>query len=490
VFQFLLNRNLIKKVYDKKHKSIFFWLEKQLYQTFLKIEKRVKFSPRYYLDKILCEQPPEASEIIEYDKNLETLKRWKFTNPQYEKEFEEIYVQITDFQVPLMENIEKNHFEIKENDLEIMDDLIIHLLKLIYLLSEEPYKVNNNQELFKVFRYSWLDNQELILYLNAKQNFKKKIISNKEQNKHFLKIYKDAYDTQILKIGRYINYNNILKIGTRELTDNEKRILNQARAIYEESLYKKSVDRYFDLIESRCRQWLFNIMELIFGLKWKQYLPQKFKNTIEKYKSSDIKKYGTPNQNKNELYYLSRGDYVYIFTYKKLWNVYFSKIIGTNNKDIILKLEQISHIANKVKHNPSDTDLKNLAPNIKEELADTCNILKILNRGYKNLLDTNNILFQKPNLYMCWSSQVDLNAVMPFVIDDNKANEVLNNIKDFIKKEAPIRGNFIDIGKRSKIQLNFSCSYREFIAYLCYLIKIDKIRIKDYEGSSFSFEFP
>ncbi|MFX1312928.1 MAG: hypothetical protein ACFFHD_09975, partial [Promethearchaeota archaeon] len=337
--------------------------------------------------------------------------------------------------------------------------------------------------------YTWLDNQELIYYLNAKQNFNGKIVSDKDQNKIFLKVYKDAYDTQILKIGRYIAYNNILRIGTNELTDNEKRTLNQARAIYEESLYKKSVEKFFDLIEEKCRQWLFNILELIFGLDWKDFLPQSARDTIKKHRSSDIKKYGTSIPNKNELYYLSRGAYASIFMYRKLWDIFFSSILGTNNKNIVAKLTQISQIANKVKHNQKDEDLKKIAPNIKEVLQDTYNILKILNRGYKNLLTPDKIHVQDSKIYMCWSSQIDINNVSPLEIDNIKADEIVERLKEFTEKKIPIRGNYVDVGDRSAIQLNFSCSYREFFAVICNLIKNDRIRIKDYEGSCLLFEF-
>ena len=484
IFQLLLKKNLIKKVHDKKKNMIFFWLEKGFFTTFRKIEKKVKFSPRYYLDKILCKKLPKEKEVVEYDKNLETLKRWIFTNPQYKDILNEIFEQIVDIQAPIMGNIENRNFEILEKDLEVMDDLLINVLRFLYQLSEEPYPITSNQDLFDIFRYSWLDNQDLIYYFNARQNFKKKITSNKEHNKVFLKIYKDAYDTQILRIGRYVTYNNILKIGTNELTDTEKRILNQARAIYGDLQYKKCVERYFDLVENECRQWLFNIMELIFGVNWKNYLPSHFRETIKKIKTSDIKKYGTSLQNDNELYYLSRGDYADIFINRKLWNVYFSTILGKDNKSIIFKLKEISNLANKVKHNQRDIDLKQLAPNIKEQLENTYNILKILNRGYKNLLNKENIVIENSKIYMCWSPQADINAFSPFDIDNERVNEILNNLKSLATKKIPVRGNYIDIGDRARIQQNFSCSYREFIATLCLLSKNNKIRIIDFEGSS------
>lgn len=370
-----------------------------------------------------------------------------------------------------------------------MDNLIIHLLKFIYRLSEEPYLIINNQDLFDIFRYNWLDNQELIYYLNARQNFKGEIIPNKEHNKHFLKIYKDAYDAQIFKIGRYINYNFILKIGSKELTDYEKRILNQARAIYSESQYKKTVDRYFNLIEEKCRQWLFNVMQLLFGSKWKEYLPSIYKDQIKKRKISDKKKYGTQIGNENKLYYLDRGSYSGIFLYNKLWNKFFYKILGMDNKDIISKLEQISNIANKVKHNLNDIDLYDFAPNIKEGLEDTCNILKILNRGYKNILNTNNIHYIEPQIYLCYSAEMDLNELDPFEIKVDRAMEIYNQAKSYLEKEIPIRKHYIDIGDRSSIERNYSCSYREFLANLCYLIKFDKLEIKEFEGSCLMFDF-
>ncbi|MFX1243016.1 MAG: hypothetical protein ACFFA7_17355 [Promethearchaeota archaeon] len=489
VFQLLIKNNIIKKVYDKNKESVFFWLDKGFFKTFMIIEKRVKFSPRYYLDKILCEEQPKEKEVIEYDRNLETLERWIYTNPQYKEELNQISEQITNIELPLMEQIERNQFEIREADVEVMDKLLVYTLKFIYKLSGDPYIINDTQEIFDIFRYTWLDNQELIYYLNARQNFKGKIISDKTQNKIFLKVYKDAYDTQILKIGRYINYNNILIVGSNELTDNEKRILNQARVIYAESLYKKSIEKYFDLIEEKCRQWLFNILELIFNSEWKDFLPQQSKNEITKHKSSDLKKFGTYIPNNNELYYLSRGSYGTIFMHNRLWNIYFSTILGTGNKGIISKLTQISQIAHKVKHNQKDEDLKKFAPNIKEGLESTHNILKILNRGYINLLNPDNILIQDSKIYMCWSSKVDLNIVSPFEINQIKVQEISQIIKEHSRKEMPVRGNYIDIGDRPTIQLDFTCSYREFIACLCYLIKTDKIKILDYEGTCLLFEF-
>ncbi|MFW9971477.1 MAG: hypothetical protein ACFFDF_14880 [Candidatus Odinarchaeota archaeon] len=90
---------------------------------------------------------------------------------------------------------------------------------------------------------------------------------------------------------------------------------------------------------------------------------------------------------------------------------------------------------------------------------------------------------------MCWSSQVDINIISPLEIDETKVNDITNSLKEFSEQNIPVRGNYIDICDRSKIQLNFSCSYKEFIVIICYLSKMDKIRIKDYEGSCLLFEF-
>jgi len=489
IFQLLLKKGIIKKFEDKKSKSIGFWIEKNLHEIFLKIEKRVKFSPRYYLDKIFFKTQPEIKESIEHDKNLETLERWIFTNPQYEDELKEISQEILDIQHPLIEKIERNFFEITKKDLEIMDKTIIRVLNFEYKLSEEPYSIRKDQDLYDIFKYSWLDNQELIVFLNARDNFKERIKPDKDQNQNFLKIYKDAYDAQISRIGKYFNYNNVLRIGTNELTDYEKRILNQARAIYEESLFKKSVDRFFDLMENKCRDWLFNVMELIFNSKWKEHIPYKLKEEINKRKSSDKVKYGTSIQNDNELFYLSRNKYSFIFFNTKLWNKYFSKILGTDNKEILKKLEQITQIAHKVKHNLKDEDLKEFAPNIKEGLENTRNILKILNRGYRNLLDPNNILLKDFKVFMCCTSEMDLTSISPYILKKEQIEKVLTILKEYSEKEIPLRGNYIDIGDRAKIQQVFSCYYREFLAVICYLAKTNKIKIIDYEGSSLLFEF-
>ncbi len=489
VVQLLLKKGIVKKFYDKEKKQVFYWLKTEFWKTFKKIEKRVKYSPRYYLDKILCKKQVEIKEVEDdFDKNIATLERWIHTNPQFETNLNKIIHEINQTQIPLISKIENNNFEITTHDLELMDDSIFNLLDFLYLLSEEPYPIKDKKQMFNVFRLTWLDNEELTFFLNARDNYKRRVSSTKEQNQHFLKIYKDAFNSQVFKIGRYLNYNNVLKVGSNELTDYEKRILNQARAIYEDLLYKKSVERYFDLIEVKSRDWLFNIMNLLFNSNWKNFIPHHFKLMINKYKSSDKVKFGTQIHDENELYYLPRDAYAHFFLNRKLWNVYFSWILGSDNKDIIAKLAKISSIANKVKHNQKDEDLKKLAPNIKEGLINTRDILMVLNRGYKNVLDPLKMLIQDKKLFMCWSPQVDLNIVEPFEINDKKVDEILDFLEEFLNKEVPVHENFIDVGNSTSILQTFSTSYREFIAIICYLIKSDKIRIKDQEGSSFLFE--
>jgi len=488
IFGLLMKNGIIKK--GRNDDTILFSLDKNIQNIFLKIEKRVKFSPKYYLDSIFCEQ--KIGEDVEEEgreKILEFLDRIIRTNPNYGDDLRIIKRTTEENYLPLTRNIEKSpDFTITKQDIDKMDETLEVIIRFIHKISGEVEIVLDRDQLFTIFKYSWLDNEALSNYFTATEKYRSKIHLSKYEGQTYLKIYTEAYEALISKVLRHINLNQVIIVGSKDLSNYDKYILNNARGSFEEGKYTQCIKSYTDLIENHLRDWIYNILELKYGKDWFQNLPEFTKSIINMKRSGEKTKYGKPLENQNFLYFLGRSDYLPIIINKDLWKECFSQLVGTENIEVIQKLKSISLLANLEKHNRTDEQLKELYIQIKEELNISKVILKMINHSYINLLDTEQIIIQDKNIFIGCKKPEDISKTTPIQIESKDIDAIERILKEFLLKENKFRDIYINLDDRASIQTKFSIYYITFIGALTNFLKTGKIRIKDYEGSQLLFE--
>ncbi|MFX0103187.1 MAG: hypothetical protein ACFFCS_26720 [Candidatus Hodarchaeota archaeon] len=490
IFKLLLKRKLIKIMPGEKNGIGRYHLDQELFSLFMNIEKRVKFLPLHYLKSIVYEEEVTMDDVSEKGTIIDTLNRIIGSTPFYKEKLEKIRGSAQNEYLDLVDEIElDNKFKINKNSLEKMDNTIFLLLRFIYEISGETYEYDDKEELFKIFRYTWLSSNEFQLYCSGRDNFLKSNRS-KEVSQQFLNTYINAYKHHIYKIERHIKYNNFLQIGSRDLSDNEKVVLNKARWALSANRYEDCVNTFSDLMEDKLRIFIFNILELKFGINWYEHLPSITKSKIKRYKQKDKDNYQKvvmKQGSRNVLYHLGRADYHHIILDDELWNSCFKKILGSNNRNILRDIEVISKTDHLSKHKRDDGNLEIISFNIRKNLETTKEILQIINRSYQVLLDANSTHINNQTFYF-FVKKGNISNSEPIIISMEKQIKILEILKDILNKEDKFRDHYIDVEDRDFIQNTFNLYYVDVLAIFGKLIKEKVMKIKDCEGPKILFE--
>ena len=462
-FALLAQKDVLKHSPSGTGDQIIWALDPEIASVFNKIKGRVSFIPKFYLDRVICEENANDFQNPDRNKILDVLERFIVSNPEYKSQLLIIIHVIKDEHIPLIKRIEdEENFGIDSDYYAKMNRILEEILKFLYELSKEPFKYKNQDELFAIFRYTWLDNKELSYYFSLKDSFNR-TVRNLDENQKFFHAYVSAIETIIAKIGKHFRYNNILSVGSKDLLNDEKSALNAARYYYEEEKYQESTQELGKLIEEKLRSYIANILELKFSTTWEEYLPAFTKEKIKNGRDKEKKNYGhtLPKARENPLHYLSRGEYRSIILDNGLWNSCFKKILGNMNRDMIEKLGNIATISHLDKHNRDESDLKEVNIQIKLNLENCKNIVELINKSYLRLLDDD--LFDVNDQKVTFFYRKDNPAKnFPIEFTTKQLSDFFGLIDDFLKRENRFRSNFIDLEDRSRIFSNFSLPYPQF----------------------------
>lgn len=489
-FKYLQKKNILNKSEKyKKNKKKPFALNPGIYKIFKNIENKVKFRPTHYLELLFYKERQPVKIEAEYIKILDTIKRFRENNPEIEGQIEKLINLTQHDYFKLINKVETtNNFQISDEIVEDMKNIVEKLLLFLYYLSAEPLKTTSQTQLFRIFKYTWLDNQVLTQFFNWIEDWNP-YINDKNVNTQFLKLFIDTYESLIFKIGKHILYNKILIIGSKELNNHEKIALNSARALFSEKKYKKSVEKCHDLIESTLREFIYNVLFLKYGSNWEEVLPKQTNDYIINIKRKEKKQYGSLlSKSTNSLYYLSRSAYSIIIDDDYLWENCFSILFGNAYRSFIKEtLENLAKLGHLDKHNREEDEFGKISLLIQQNLLKSKEIIEKINLSYQNLLSLEGMIIKDTEIIPIFHPQEKIDKLIPIPVSDINCEQVLEVLKK-ININRNINERSIQFSDVNFIQDTFSMSYRTFFSSILYLIQNKRIMIDDYYGSNLIFE--
>jgi C2H2-type zinc finger protein len=493
-FKILNSNSIAVKKFNKETGALFYQINSPVYQTLNSVEQKVKLLPKYYLNIIFDKKEilEQSEEDEDYLKFVETLTRYKSSSPIYRNQLEFLIEHCNKNYAPFIEKLEKSmksqQIEFEKEIIHTMDSLLEPLLRFLYEISQEPSKDLSLEALFEVFKYTWLNSNEISYYLREHSKYLRFIPKSRLEKGKFFKSFQDAFESLIWKIGKHLSYNNTLIVGSKDLNDKEKVELNRSRALFYAPQYLQSIRTYSDLLEINLRSFLYNILKIKYGQNWQSLIPPPLMVKITQNRSRDVIHFGKFLTNDNILCYLSRGEYPPLILEGYLWNTSFKYIFGDINKQLIIDLQNISTIANLDKHNREEEDLSEISYLIPQNLEHTRKVLEYINRSYQLLLSPKNIFLNDSSTELCFSfnNTPDDSKNIPINIDQKEVKQLLKNLQ-FVLNLKGYREKYINLGDQNFIHRTFSFEYRKSIGIIAYLLKKKKIKIIDCLGSEFLF---
>ncbi len=487
------NKLLIIRKDQKKNLKIFS-LKDSIFNTFNSIEKKIRLFPKYYLNIFFIYEEEKVEDNNGKFKLLETLNRYKSSSSTYKDRLEKILELYEDHYVPFIQILENSlnspKIEIEKNFILKMDNLLIPLLNLIIDLSKEICSIREKEEIYQLFRFSWLDNEQLTFFFREREKNLKRILKSKLEKGKFFKSFQDAFEQMVWKIGKHLTYNTVLIVGSRNLTNHDKRELNKARALYNVPQYLQSIRTYSDLIEIKLRGFLYNILKVKYGNNWQSLIPSILMQKIKQNQDRDLTHFGKYLTNDNILCYLSRGEYHPLILEKYLWNCCFKFVFGDMNRQLIIDLATISTIANLEKHNRDEENLKEISYIIPQNLEKVKRVLEYINQSYRRIISPEVIFIREKSneLYFSYMNNSDKGKLFPVKINKREREE-FEKILNLVINKSGYRENYINLEDQSNLHKTFSMDYRQIIGLFAYYLKRGMIEIEDYFGSNILFKW-
>ncbi len=487
------NKLLIIRKDQKKNLKIFS-LKDSIFNTFNSIEKKIRLFPKYYLNIFFIYEEEKVEDNNGKFKLLETLNRYKSSSSTYKDRLEKILELYEDHYVPFIQILENSlnspKIEIEKNFILKMYNLLIPLLNLIIDLSKEICSIREKEEIYQLFRFSWLDNEQLTFFFREREKNLKRILKSKLEKGKFFKSFQDAFEQMVWKIGKHLTYNTVLIVGSKNLTNHDKRELNKARALYNAPQYLQSIRTYSDLIEIKLRGFLYNILKVKYGNNWQSLIPSILMQKIKQNQDRDLTHFGKYLTNDNILCYLSRGEYHPLILEKYLWNCCFKFVFGDMNRQLIIDLATISTIANLEKHNRDEENLKEISYIIPQNLEKVKRVLEYINQSYRRIISPEVIFIREKSneLYFSYMNNSDKGKLFPVKINKREREE-FEKILNLVINKSGYRENYINLEDQSNLHKTFSMDYRQIIGLFAYYLKRGMIEIEDYFGSNILFKW-
>lgn len=486
------NLLLIRK--DQAKNLIIYSLKDSVFKSFNSIEKKIRLLPKYYLNIYFMNEKEKVEEDTSYLKHLETLNRYKSSSSLYKDKIEDIIHLYENDYIPFIQVLENSlgssKIEIDKDIILKMDNLLIPLLDLIVDLSKEPYDVSEKEAKYDLFKYSWLDNEHLTFFLSLREKNLKRIMKSKLEKGKFFKSFQDAFEQMIWKIGKHLTYNLVLIVGSKDLIDHDKRELNKARALFQVPQYLQSIRTYSDLIEIKLRMFIYNILKIKYGNKWKNLIPSILMEKIKHNQNRDKIHYAKYLSNDNILCYLSRGEFHTLILEKYLWNCCFKYIFGDMNRQLILDLQSISTLANLEKHLRDEENLKEISYIIPQNLEKVKKLLEYINISYRNIILPDIVYIEEKTnkLNFSFMNNDDKKKLDSVIINDEEKEEFKEVLTTVLNKSR-YKEKYVNLADQSPLHKTFSLDYRQIIGLFAYYLKQGVIEIEDYYGSNVLFRW-
>lgn len=335
---------------------------------------------------------------------------------------------------------------------------------------------------------SWINVPALQEYWDHLDFLKMKGITiDSRQGREIIVYYSRAFSSLKDVIKLFTSCNPILNLQSINLTKLDKRNLHQAREKFLTNQYQKCARIVNDLLEEKLRNFIYGILCIKFGDKWKTRLGDLPNKYIHDQKENRMKTVLTDDSEcKNDLYYASRGHYQMIIAGddhlgKENWTLVFEKCFeeeGLTGVKETLSLYKL--IADPDKHNMQDFWFNKNSDKILMLLQKSKKLIESINQSYLKILSPENIIIEDDNnVLFSFRSGSDKSNLKSVYVDKEEGKNIVRKLSEGIATGRIKTFDLLDI---NSIEYDFSTKYRIFFGVIGIAIKKSKIALEPYEG--------
>lgn len=301
--------------------------------------------------------------------------------------------------------------------------------------------------------------------------------------------YIRAYRTALSAADRAIRDDSIVNLRTDSLRRADKVAFNDSRTKYSDGLYFDCTRVYTDYAESRIREFVYNVLTLKYGPKWRSRLGQDANRYIleQRTRSQSIVHDGMANL--NEMYLLTRQHYRQVITeVQGNWTQVFGPAFRPEPKEEIDRaLRLIFALSDKDKHNlPNDFFQKN-ADKVRSGLEAAARVVIRINEAYPRLLDTSHVLVEpgdqgRTQVIFSFLGGTDRTNLVPVRINHQDGNRMAANLVRRLRT-GPVR---LDLGDFGAVSGLLDGGYREALAVIAVAAEKGYVTIESQDAATVS----
>lgn len=404
----------------------------------------------------------------------------------------------------LCEDVQLNHLSLlQQKDLEpqFIEDvklIVKNLLSCIFIVINVNYTVDSFEEYNKLFlsqQFNWLrgKSETYDLFHNKLYHLGNFNYENKELYE-LLADYKNTFIYLANLLRKLIRYDDRISLNAELMTVNDLRYFHKIRSKFG----VKNVDSAASLheyFEEKMRSFLYCILKIKFGDKYRRQLGSIVNAYIKDQKERSTKTHFQIFENDNVLFDCDRVHYSLIILDRfknqnngtQNWSQIFSKIFPHGRERIQLYFDDIHPFIVKKSHNAHDNFYKKNIEQFRKAIINFSEICEFLNQGLLKVLHEDNIIKEKISpekdvLYFTFDLNKEKFNLKPYIISSEKLKPIIAKINRELKNERTCF--FLDLIDYEYIEQRFNCKYRDFIATLALGI-IDKRINLTFEENSF-----
>lgn len=489
-FAILYKAGLVQKTQDKNRIK---WIpDKVFMDVAYTLKSKFKVDLSDLLIDLFSYDKGEEKKVHDGADNTHGLRKLANSYEETLPSFSKSLRKAADIHTKIIEHLESPVDLIEPNKMiDFTNKNLFYMIDSLFWISEkrglEQFKLLYIREKIS---WSWYDLPDVMEHWNHIDFLESKgIILDSKESTEVAVNYKRAFLSLVNIIRLCAACNSIVELSSNSLTINDKKSLNSVREMFYRMEMKKSARILTDLVEEKMRNFIYLILLLKFGDKWKRRLSKTVNEYIFKQKSRSKTKINPKIDSQNDLYYCTRSHYEHIITeVKGNWEIIFERCFEPESKEWVKEtLGLISEIGNKDKHNSPESFFKKNSDKLLECIHRSKRLIELIDVAYIKVVAPEHIIIEDEDedkddnkIFFSFKSGIDILNLQPLVIIKDEGNKIGRELERRVREEGKV---VIDLSDVNSIEYEFSTGYRLFLGVLGFAVKSRKLLMKSIEGS-------
>jgi hypothetical protein len=365
------------------------------------------------------------------------------------------------------------------------------ILKCLYLViepeTEPPFCGRSAQDWLEA---SWVRPPEILVFWDEAKRVEGRS-PDKNEAGEITRSYLRAFRSITAVVEQMIRCNSIANISSPDLRKGDKISLNEARMCFQGQSFFASCRKLTDYMESRIRAFLYDVLVLKYGDKWRARLGSDVNQYIDKERKRATSVLPAASTSSNELYLCGRQHYRIIITeVPSNWAQIFSHCFEPENEDFVNQtLHLLFTFGDKDKHNQDEEYFRQNSDKLLLALQSSVRLLGRMNKAYVKVLSPTNVFIESDGsagdrLFFSFLDSKDETNLIPFLITRKTGIEIVGKLVKRLKGS----GFILDLADREGVEYAFGKRYRDTVAVLAYLVKKGGVSFSDCGGSCVSLK--